>query len=146
MKKYNTKPIDYTGCHPVIAEHLKRGEEIRCWVWDQDSHDKPTHCSNEEWVVRYWAAAGYPYRTASDTFFRHAEPITLKTRRIMPPERAIPVLIAEGWRFNEYGNLVCQGEEISGSAFRYFGFPRDTPGADARSWPPCIVEEVEDEE
>ena len=34
MKKYNTKPIDFTGCHPVIAEHLKRGEAIECRVWD----------------------------------------------------------------------------------------------------------------
>ena len=32
MKKYNTKPIDFTGCHPVIAEHLKRGEAIECFA------------------------------------------------------------------------------------------------------------------
>ena len=145
MKKYNTRPINLDGCHPVIAEHLKRGEEIRCWVWDQDSHDKPTHCSNEAWVVRYWAAADYPYRTAVDLFFRYAEPIPCKVRRIMPPERAIPILIAEGWMFDRYGNLVCSGEEISVSAFKYFGFPCDTPGADECFWPPCIIEEVEDE-
>ena len=28
MKKYNTRPIDFTGCHPVIAEALKRGEAM----------------------------------------------------------------------------------------------------------------------
>ena len=36
MKKYNTKPIDFTGCHPVIAEALKRNEAIKCRVWDSD--------------------------------------------------------------------------------------------------------------
>ena len=30
MKKYKTKPINFEGCHPVIAEHLKRGEAILC--------------------------------------------------------------------------------------------------------------------
>ena len=34
MKKYTTKLIDFTGCHPVIAEALKRGEIIKCRVWD----------------------------------------------------------------------------------------------------------------
>ena len=146
MKKYNTKPIDYTGCDPVIAEALKRCEEIRCWVWDQDSHEKPTHCSNEAWVVRYWAAADYPYRTAADSFFRHAEPITLKTRRIMPPERAIPVLIAEGWKFNSSGQMCRPGQTIQPAMFCRFGTPLDDPNTISWSWPPCIIEEVEDNE
>ena len=143
MKKYNTRPIDFTGCHPVIAEALKRGEAIECKVWDITGHG-----GRVEIVVGYLASSAYPYRCGDTriSIYRHAEPIPIKTRRIMPPERAIPVLIAEGWRFNEYGNLVCPGEEISVSAFRYFGFPRDTPGADARFWPPCIIEEVEDDE
>ena len=32
MEKYKTKPIDFEGCHPVIAEHLRRGEAILCRV------------------------------------------------------------------------------------------------------------------
>ena len=28
MKKYNTKPIYFTGCHPVIAEHLKQTKSL----------------------------------------------------------------------------------------------------------------------
>ena len=142
MKKYTTKPVDFTGCHPVIAEALKRGEEIRGWVWDQDSHDKPTHCSNEAWVVRYWAAADYPYRTASDTFFCHAEPIPRKVRRIMPPERAIPILIAEGWKYNKEGALVGD-PPIVPQMFQEMGGPIDNSRA---VWPSCIVEEVEDDE
>ena len=139
MKKYNTKPIDFTGCHPVIAEHLKRGEMIECRVWSDKEYHK------NKFVFRYRAGLTCPYET-DDWFYEHAEPIPLKVKRIMPPERAIPVLIAEGWWFNEYGSLVCSGEEISASAFRYFGSSCDTPWADANFWPPCIIEEVEDDE
>ena len=142
MKKYNTRPIDFTGCHPVIAEALNRCKEIRCWVWDQDSHDKPPHCSNEVWIVRYWAAADYPYRTAVDSFFRYAEPIPIKTRRIMPPERAIPVLIAKGWRYDENGVLLGDPPIIP-PMFKEMGGPIDNSLA---VWPPCIIEEVEDDE
>lgn len=142
MKKYNTRPIDFTGCHPVIAEHLKRGGEIRCWVWDQDSHEKPTHCSNEAWVVRYWAAADYPYRTATDSFFRHAEPIPIKTRRIMPPERAFQVLIAKGFTFTSTGYLAGPGIFLSPHMYALMGKPADEV---TFTWPPCIIEEVEDE-
>ena len=146
MKKYNTRPIDFTGCHPVIAEHLKRGEEIRCWVWDQDSHDKPTHCSDEAWVVRYWAAADYPYRTANYSCFRHAEPTPTKVKRIMPPERAIPRLIAEGWRFNTSGQMDGPGQIILPAMFCSMGRRFDGPNTIPWSWPPCIIEEVEDDE
>jgi len=34
--KYNTKPIDYSGCHPAIAEYLRKGEQIECIVWNSD--------------------------------------------------------------------------------------------------------------
>ena len=142
MKKYTTKPIDFTGCHPVVAEALKRGEVIECRAWDNKGDVK-----REVWICRYnKGRLDFPYRSETNTPWKYAEPIPLKTRRIMPPERAIPTLIAEGWSFDYHGNLVCPGEEISVSAFRYFGFPRDTPGADARFWPPCIIEEVEDDE
>ena len=145
MKKYNTRPIDYTGCHPVIAEHLKRGEEIRCWAWDPDCAEKPNSC-HEVWIVGYWQTAYNPYRAGGESFFRHAEPIPLKTRRIMPPERAIPVLIAEGWAFNDHGDLVCPGEIIPAISFKHFGTNPDLVGISASFWPPCIIEEVEDDE
>ena len=52
MPIYDTKPIDYTGCHPVIAEYLKRGEMVKCrvgtntastdtaYIRDYDAEDK----------------------------------------------------------------------------------------------------------
>ena len=140
MKKYNTKPIDFSGCHPVIAERLKRSEEIRCWAWDQDCAEKPNSC-HEVWIVRYWRAADYPYRTAADTFFRHAEPIPLNTSLIMPPERAIPTLIAKGWKYNKEGALVGD-PPIVPQMFQEMGGPIDNSRA---VWPPCIIEEVEDD-
>ena len=142
MKKYNTRPIDFTGCHQVIAEHLNRREAIECRVWDDDD----LQFGRRRFVCQYMGGEEYPYIADSGTHWMYAEPIPLKVTRIMPPERAIPILIAEGWRFNEYGNLVCPGEEISVSAFRYFGKPCDTPGAAERFWPACIIEEVEDDE
>ena len=141
--KYTTRTIDYTGCHPVIAEHLKRSEEIWCWAWDQDCHEKPNSCI-EVWIVRYWRDSDYPYRTAGDLYFRHAEPIPSKVRRIMPPERAIPVLIAEGWAFNDHGDLVCPGEIIPAISFRHFGTNPDLTEASSRFWPPCIIEECDE--
>ena len=140
MKKYNTRPIDFTGCHPVIAEHLKRSEEIRCWAWDQDCAEKPNSC-HEVWIVRYWQHADYPYRTATDSFFRYAEPVSIKVKRIMPPERAIPVLIAEGCRYDSRGALRGEKYSIVPKMFEEMGKPLDD---NAWEWPDCIIEEVED--
>ena len=145
MKKYHTRPIDFTGCHPVIAEHLKRSEEIMCWAWDTDCAEKPRVC-HEVWIVRYWQAAAYPYRTAADSFFRYAEPIPLKVKRIMPPERAIAVLIAKGWRFDNRGALNGEMYCIVPKMFEKMGSRFDDPNTISWSWPPCIIEEVEDDE
>ena len=145
MKKYTTKPIDFTGCHPVIAEHLKRSEEIRCWAWDQNCAKKPNNC-HKVWIVRYWQAADYPYRTATDSFFRYAEPIPIKVKRIMPPERAIPVLIAKGWVFDGSGDMVGPGNSVVNPMFELMGKPLSDPKTSVWVWPPCIIEEVEDDE
>ena len=142
MKKYHTRPIDFTGCHPVIAEHLKRSEEIKCWVWDEGYGEKPNICS-EAWIVRYWKTADYPYRTAGDSYFRYAEPIPRKVRRIMPPERAIPVLIAEGWEFTSTGYLSGPTCILTPQMYALMGGDID---GEARNfaWPDCIIEECDE--
>ena len=142
MKKYNTKPIDFTGCHPVIAEALKLGEAIECWT--RDCEESPIQL-RKNWVCSYSKEETCPYITTRGIGWRYAVPIPLKSKRVMPPERAIPTLIAEGWEFNEYGDLVCPGEVIPASAFRCFGRLYDDYEAFVRFWPPCIIEEVEDE-
>ena len=143
MKKYNTIPIDFTGCHPVIAEHLKRGEAIERKVWDNKICEPRVG-----FVVGFSASHGNPYRcdNLGISIYRHAEPIPIKTRRIMPPERAIPVLIAEGWEFNDSGDLVGSAAVVRTLMFKMMGKPLSDPEVSVWAWPPCIIEEVEDDE
>ena len=138
--KYHTRPIDFTGCHPVIAEALKRGKEIECFV-----HDSPARDHRRRWVSAYLNGEKYPYITREEAF-RYAEPIPIKPRRIMPPERAIPVLIAEGWRFNHNGQMVRAAQTILPAMFCSMGSRLDDPNTISWSWPPCIIEEVEDDD
>ena len=72
MKGYTTKPIDFTGCHPVIAEALKRGKTIECKVWDNKKCE-----SRVGFVVGFSASNARPYRCDKQgiSIYRHAEPI-----------------------------------------------------------------------
>lgn len=138
--KYNTKPIDYTGCHPVIAEHLKRMEAIECRVWDDDD----LQFDSRRFVCQYMGGEEYPYIADSGVHWMYAEPIPLKVRRIMPPERAIPVLIAEGWRFGSYGQMDGPAQTILPAMFYNMGRRLDDPNTTSWSWPPCIIEECDE--
>ena len=138
MKKYTTKPIDFTGCHPVIAEALKRGEAIKCKVWN-DGHPR----EETRYVVSYWPKT---YISEGVVVWDRAEPIPRKTRRIMPPERAIPVLIANGWRFDPSGQMDGPAQTILPGMLCCLGRSLDDPSTISWSWPPCIIEEVEDDE
>ena len=138
MKKYNTKPIDLTGCHPVIAEALKRGEAIKCKVWN-DGHPR----EETRYVAGYWPKT---YISEGVVAWDRAEPIPRKTRRIMPPERAIPTLIENGCRFDNRGALNGGTYCVVPQMFEKMGKPVDDPSMFVWSWPPCIIEEVEDDE
>ena len=138
MKKYNTRPIDFTGCHPVIAEALKRGEAIECLVWDGDR----VNTQMTDFIISYMSTRDFQYRTAG-SFYKNAEPIARKVKRIMPPERAIQVLIAEGWEFDGRGTLSRETYRIIPQMFEEMGKPLED---NSWKWPPCIIEEVEDDE
>ena len=140
MKKYTTKPIEFTGCHPVIAEHLKRGEAIECFVWDEEGESKV-----KDFVYGYVPDTAYKYKI-KEGGYACAKPISSKVRRIMPPERAIPVLIAEGWSFMSNGVMSGPDGSISHEMFRLMGRSLDDHCVGDWSWPPCIIEEVEDDE
>ena len=144
MKRYTIKQIDFTGCHPVIAEALKRGKTIECKVWDNKKCE-----SRVGFVVGFSAGNGRPYRCDNRglSIYRHAEPIPVKDKikRIMPPERAIPTLIAEGWKFNTSGQMDGPRQTILPGMFCSMGRRLDDPNTVSWSWPPCIIEEVEDE-
>ena len=124
----------------MIAEHLKRGEEIECRVGESDKG-----CHRNKFVVRYRAGHTCPYETY-DWFYKHAEPIPLKVKRIMPPERAIPILIAEGWVFGDSGDMVGPGNSVVTLMFKLMGKPLSDSKTYGWAWPPCIIEEVEDDE
>ena len=140
MKKYTTKPIDFTGCHPVIAEHLKRGEVIKCRVWDNKGNVK-----QKVWIYQYNDHSDFPYRSETNTPWMCAEPIPRKARRIMPPERAIPALIAGGWVFTSTGSLAGPGVSVVPEMYALMGGDVDGE-ANKVAWPPCIIEEVEADE
>ena len=85
LSKYNTKPIDFTGCLPVIAEALKQGLMIECEVWDGDSKEK---AMVRDFFVgrtcRYRGANdGFPDRVVGERFWQHATPIP-KKRKVLP--------------------------------------------------------------
>ena len=138
--KYNTKPIDYTGCHPVIAEHLKQGEEIKCRVWDYKGEVRI-----DVWIYWYNGRLDLPYRSETGASWKYAEPISRKVRRIMPPKRAIPILIAEGWAFTSTGSLAGPSCVLAPEMYALMGGDVDDE-ANEFAWPPCIIEEVEDDE
>ena len=142
MKKHTTKPIDFTGCHPVIAEALKRGEMIECHV--SDTNKEPS--SYPRVFIDHWNARGFYTENMAGTKWLYARPVTRKIKRIMPPERAIPVLISEGWSFDDSGNLVGCGISIMTVMFRLMGKQLSDPEALMYAWPSCIIEEVEDDE
>ena len=143
MKKYNTKPIDFTGCHPMIAEHLRLGEVIWCAVWDCREKLPVDHCGRV-WISSYQNGALHPYVDTNDTQWKHAEPI-LKFKRIMPPERAVRVLIENGWKYNAYGQLQHEEslQRISTYFYQFMGAPLYVARAHDLYFPNCIIEEVE---
>ena len=138
--KYNTRPVDYTGCHPAIAEHLKRGEAIECLVWDGRLEDKVVG-----FVAGYFASNRYPYRCDEEgaSIWMYAEPIARKAKRVMPPERAIPVLIAEGWKFRSSGSIMGPSSILTPYQVSLMGTSLDGEAGDFR-WPDCIIEECDE--
>ena len=81
----------------------------------------------------------------SGVFWSHAEPIPKKVRRILPPERAIPVLIDKGWVFTSTGSLAGKGFVLAPEMYALMGGDVDDE-VNKYAWPPCIIEEVEDDE
>ena len=139
MNKYNTKPIDFTGCHPVIAEALKRGEAIECKVREDGYLDEAVR-----YVVSYWSKI---YVSEGIVEWEHAEPIARKVKRVMPPERAIPVLIENGWRFNQFGQMENGVRPfILPGAYQMMGCTLEEAEKYEMYWPPCIIEEMEGDE
>lgn len=101
MTKYTTEKIDYTGCHPVIAEHLKRGESILCRVRDAYS----TEWQHSFMVSGYRKYSAYHYsgwyiKGEGKKSYTFAEPIPTKRKVLMSAEKAVVKLIENGWKLS----------------------------------------------
>jgi len=101
--KFVTKDIDYTGCHPDIANALRQGKAIRCKIDDNQT----------ALVIGYDRKDCYekPYVGDSSRAFSHAEPIQAK-RILKDPVSIMKILVEEGWVYkhstwwvNKIGNF-----------------------------------------
>lgn len=54
------------------------------------------------------------YFSANRGNWYFATPIPKPPKRIMPPEKAIPLLISMGWHFSSQGSLLPPNEGVSG--------------------------------
>jgi len=150
--KYTTKPIDFEGCDPIIAEYLKKGEMVLCEVGDTLNFEEMSY------VYSYVQGDSYSYKTVDDIKqfinFKYARPIPQKTKRIMPQEKAIPILLADGYRLDECGDLRKHGlvvEVVTNRMIQLMGLPlykleMELPlnllEVSTFCWPSCIIEEV----
>lgn len=117
--KYKTKPIDYTGCHPVIAEHLKRGEAIYCEVWDDTKDELERHL-----IASYILGDEFPYRTTSGGPWEHAEPISIQ-KRIKKASEIIKWCEENGWEIDAEGNWVAPQESQEAQKLLFTEMLRD---------------------
>jgi len=135
--KYKSKKIDYSGCNPIIAEHLQRGEAVLC----RDSDGRKCYVTSYEPNPPSYRVMLCDIR--SIVWRDNIKPIPT-IHRIMPPERAIPVLIAEGWRFTKCGEMYKPDDSnsvmIRTAMFVYMGEELPSHGM----YPDCIIEDVDE--
>ena len=103
--KYKTKPIDFTGCHPVIADHLRRGLSIECRVWEYEKGEivKKFICGHNQ-------NDAYAYLTDDGLIYPYAEPVEPQLR-VKNPVDLMKALVAGGWKVRSNGFWVeCTGK------------------------------------
>ncbi len=148
MSKYTTEPIDYTGCHPVIAEHLKRGEAILCRVRDSKDFDwskdlfMVNTCTTDIGGRFYYL--GFFQKTRGRCSFAHAEPVPVKRKVLMSAEKAVVKLIENGWKLSGFGDRLF----INGYTTIYLNALWTLTGrektSEMMSYPDYLFEEVDD--
>ena len=111
-----TRPHDYTGCDPEIAEALKQGLEVYCEVWDDYDEE-----SIKDWVHGYVLRCEFPYIT-KETYYLHARPIRQepaqepKTKLVPNPASEIFAWLENpenGYYLDEDGDYSMDGEDPS---------------------------------
>lgn len=100
MSKYKTKKINFDNCHPVIAEHLKRGEAILCKAWG----DGRTGNEFKVWVDGFRQKSTRPYRTNCFSYL-NAEPIEIK-QRVKKASKIVKWLEDNGYVLNTINEYI----------------------------------------
>ncbi len=104
-----TRNIDYTGCHPEIAEALKQNKMIECWVWDSDTNE----IKKKKWVSEYRSDnPTYHYGTGTNSFV-HAEPVDSWF-----PEKGEPVLCWNNGRKKAY--IMSFNSKCNDDGYAYY--------------------------
>jgi hypothetical protein len=99
---YKTKPIDYEGCDPIIADHLRRGLAIECLVWYSERDAKEIDI-----VYGYISRSSHKYCTVRCVEYRNAEPIQYtESKTLKQPVELMRVLVDGGWSSDCYGVWV----------------------------------------
>ena len=98
MPKYQTEPIDYTGCHPIIAKHLQQNLAINCIVCDNRGANPPPTM-----IRKYNIRSDYPYCGDSGSW-KHAEPIEIKVMKTVVKPASVIVKWLEDSGYKVVGN------------------------------------------
>lgn len=110
MKKvYNTKPIDYTGCDPVVTEHLKRCKSVYCDCGHGIKDD----------IVGYIVDDGSEgIYVGMEYHYTKVIPIQ-KTPYLKKSSEIVSILEREGYTVEEYG--FSHGEKRNFTFETFFG-------------------------
>ena len=103
LDDYETEPIDYTGCHPVIAEALNSGLMIKCKVSPLDTDDFV-------YIDLYARNNGNkPYCASSGDCYSEKElTLMLKKKtetRVKDPVEVMQWLVGNGYEFHADGRI-----------------------------------------
>jgi len=97
LEKYQVEPIEFTGCHPVIAEALRNGKSILCNLGDRRVLP--------DLVIGYKRESNYPYVTRFDAW-ESAEPVLKKRTeiRVKKASEIVKWLEDNGYNIDTYGD------------------------------------------
>jgi len=94
-----TMETSYEGCHPEIAESLKRGEHIECIT--KTSRVKET-------IIAYLSRSNKPYVSSAGIFLSYAEPITTETY-VIDAVSMMQGLVDRGYTYVSEGQWSTDG-------------------------------------
>ena len=92
MKQFITKDIDYTGCHPDIANALRQGKAIRCKL----NGDEIVWSGQSVVNIIGYCAKDKTYITDNGVKRERVKPIQAK-RILKDPVSIMKILVEEGW-------------------------------------------------